>query len=150
MDAATRQLLATTAALLDMGRTIDRLSRPLTVLALAGLLAPLTVPVPMAGMATLVLAGLAGLGAAYTGARVAFDAALFRELATGRGDLALLDGALLQLGLLPAHKAGRPLADRLAGAPRLLLRHALLLIVQAAALLATGVIGAGLLPRPGW
>lgn len=140
-DPAARQLLATAAGLLDMGHAIDRLSRPLTILAFAGLLAPLIVPVPLAGVAALLLAGLAGLGTAYMGARVALDAALFRGHATGTDDFALLDGALMQLGLLAAHKAGRPLTDRLAGAQHLLRRQALLLVVQVAALLAAGIAG---------
>ncbi len=141
MDPAARQLLAAAAGLLDMGRAMDALSRPLTVLAFAGLLAPLAVPVPLAGLVALLLAGLGGLGGTYAGARVAFDAALFRGLATETGDLALLDGALMQLGLLPARKAGRPMAERLAGAQRLLRRQALLLAVQAAALLTAGLTG---------
>lgn len=137
-DPAKRQLLLTGAGFLDLGRTIDGLSCPLTVLAFAGLLTPLVVPVPLASWLALLASGLAGLCAAYAGARVAFDAALFRSLAEGTGDLAPLDGALLQLGLMPASKAGRPLHERLAGAQRLLRRQALLLAAQAGALAVAG------------
>ena len=141
MEPATRQLLATAAGLLDTGRSIDRLSRPLTVLAFAGLLAPLVVRVPLFGWAAALLAGLAGMAQAYAAARVGLDAALFRGLATGAGTLDGLDGALLQLGVLPPQKAGRPLAERLAGAQRLLRLQALALAVQAVALLAAGLVG---------
>lgn len=137
-DPATRQLLLTGAGFLELGRTIDGLSRPMTVLAFAGLLTPLVVAVPLASWLALLVSGVAGLCAAYAGARVAFDAALFRGLAEGTGDLAPLDGALLQLGLMPASKAGRPLQERLAGAQRLLRRQALLLAAQAGALVLAG------------
>lgn len=137
-DPAKRQLLLTGAGFLDLGRTIDGLSCPLTVLAFAGLLTPLVAPVPLAGWLALLASGVAGLCAAYAGARVAFDAALFRGFAEGTGDLAPLDGALLQLGLMPASKAGRPLQERLAGAQRLLRRQAVLLAAQAGALVLAG------------
>ena len=137
---AERQFLLTTAALLDRGRGIDALSRPLVVLAFAGLLAGSVAPVPGVSLCALALSAFAGLTAAYVGARVAFDAALFRGLADG-GSLALLDEALSALRLLPAGKAGRPLGERAAGAIRLLRRQAVLFAVQAAALLAAGAAG---------
>lgn len=135
--------MAAAAALLDTGRFADGLLRPLTVVALVGLLAPLAMPVPWASLVALLLAALAGLGGSYAGARVAFDAALFRRLAAAACGPALLDGALVQLGLLPAHKAGRPLAQRIAGAQRLLRWQAMLLAVQAGALAVAGVLAAG-------
>ena len=122
-------------------KAIHGLSRPLTVLAFTGLLAPLAAPVPLAGWLALLAAGAAGLGGAYAGARVALDADLFRGLAMGTGELEMLDGALMQLGLLPASKAGRPLPPRLAGAQRLLRRQAVLLATQAGALLLAGIAG---------
>lgn len=139
-DPATRQLMLTGAGFLDLGRNIDGLSRPMTLLAFAGLLTPLVVPVPLASWLALLASGMAGLCAAYAGARVAFDAALFRGLAEGTGDLAPLDDALLQLGLMPASKAGRPSHERLAGAQRLLRRQALLLAAQAGALIIAGAL----------
>lgn len=139
-DPAGRQLLLAAAGLLDMGRSLERLSCPLVVLAFGGLLAPLVIPVPLASWFALLASVLAGSHGAYMGARVAFDASLFRALAAD-GDTAALDGALLQLGLMPAAKAGRPLAERVHGAKRLLLRQALSFAVQAGALLAAGCIG---------
>jgi hypothetical protein len=44
MTEPTRNLLGCAAALLDQGRTVDRLSRPLTTAALIGILAALTWP----------------------------------------------------------------------------------------------------------
>lgn len=140
--AAERQLLATTAALLEAGQGIDALSRPLAVLAFAGLLASILAPVPIASLCALVLAGLAGLATAYAGIRVALDQALFRGLVDGTGSLALLDESLTMLGIVPARKAGRPLSERVAGATRLLRRQATLFAIQAAALLAAGAAGA--------
>lgn len=139
-DPAGRQLLLATAGLLGMGRSIERLSCPLVVLACAGLLAPLVAPVPLASWFALLASALAGLHAAYMGARVALDGGLFRALAA-EGDLAALDGALLQPGLMPPAKAGRPLADRAHGAKRLLVHQAASFAVQAGALLAAGCIG---------
>ena len=139
-DPVKRQLMLTGAGFLDLGRTIDGLSRPMTVLAFAGLLTPLVVAVPLASWLALLASGLAGLCAAYAGARVAFDAALFSGLAERTGDLAPLDDALLQLGLMPTSKAGRPLHERLAGAQRLLRRQALLMTVQAGALVLAGAV----------
>lgn len=134
-----RSLFAVTAALLDAGRGLDALSRALTVLAFAGLVAAAVARVPVAAFGALALAALAGLAAAYAGARVAFDAALFRDLAAGGNEgLAPLDAALVRLGLVPAGRAGRPPGDRAAGATRLLRRQVLLLAVQALALLAVG------------
>ena len=52
--------------------------------------------------------------------RVALDARLFARLADGSlADLQLLDGALQQVLALPADRAGRELARRIAGAQRL-------------------------------
>lgn len=138
---AERFLLATAADLLAAGRAIDRLSRALTVLAFAMLLAPSLLPMKLAGFWLVAVASVLGLVQMYFGARVAFDSALFRRLADGAADLDVLDGALAQLGLLPPGKAGRPLPERLAGARGLLLRQAGLLVLQAAVLGAGGVTG---------
>ena len=137
--AAEAELLATVVALLDAGRGIERLSRALTVLAFAGLLVPVWVRVPPGSLVLLLGSAAAGLGGAYVGARVGLDAALFRRLAAvGRGP-ALLDDALVQLGMLPVRKAGRPSEQRVAGARRLLRMQVLLLGVQAGALAAAGL-----------
>ena len=118
------EVLAVVAALLDTGRDAGHLSRALTVLAFAGLLAPLAV---------------AGLGGAYAGARVGLDAALFRHLGAAAQGPTLLDAALVRLGMLPDRKAGRSLGLRVMGAQRLLRVQVALLGVQAAALVGAGV-----------
>lgn len=132
---ATRTVAATAAALLDTYRALDALSRQLTTVAFAGLLLPLLMPVRLVGLWGLSVSATAGLAAMYFGIRVAFDARLFRELATGGKNTAELDDALLQLGLLPSLKAGRPLTERFNGARRLILRQGSLLGIQAAGLL---------------
>ena len=140
-DQAERQVFATAAALLETGRSLDTLSRALTVLAFAGLLIPLIAPVRVAGLCAMSASAAGGLAAAYVGARVSFDAALFRRLASGPDDLSGLDEALLHLGLLPTSKVGRPMSARFAGARRLLLRQALLLCTQAVGLFAAAGTG---------
>lgn len=137
--AAEPELLATAAALLDTGQDAARLSRPLTVLAFAGLLAPFWTPVPPASVVLLLLAAASGLGSAYAAARVALDAALFRYLSLAAQGPELLDTALLDLRMLPAEKAGRPLTARIAGARRLLRVQFLLLAAQALTLAAAGL-----------
>lgn len=148
MTPADRDLAATGALLLAEARRIDRLSRPVTILAVAALLlAPLLTPLlpvaPSRGVvALLALVVLLGLGQAFTALRVAFDARLFAALGEGRAPatLAALDGALTGLGLLPDAKAGRPLVVRLAGAARLMRRQAALLLGQILACLAAALV----------
>jgi hypothetical protein len=132
-DSLARPLFATTAALLEQGATLDRLSRPLTAASLIGLvLLPLLGPVTALSLALVGLIALAGLAELYLALRVGFDAALFRELAESgeAAELAPLDAGLSRLGLRPAAKAGRPAADRVAGAQRLLRRQAVALAAQ--------------------
>jgi hypothetical protein len=134
MTEPTRDLLCCAAALLDQGRTIDRLSRPLTATALIGVLVYPTI----IGLASWILVGfailvaLAGLAEAYFATRVGFDAALFHQLASApeAPDFAGTDAALTQLGLLPAAKRGRPTEARVAGARRLFGFQILALVVQ--------------------
>ena len=137
---AERQLALTGACLLDLGRAIDALSRPLTLLAIAGLLAPLAMPFPLASWLILSTVAVCGLAGTYAAARTAFDAALFRALAID-ANLELLDAALLQLRLLPPGKTRRPLADRVAGARRFLHWQTLLLAAQVIGLCAAGAVG---------
>jgi hypothetical protein len=145
-DASTRALLAATAALLDQGRGIERLSHLLTAAALLALVAigftgvhqPLTV-------AMLGLSVLAALAQLYFGLRVGFDAALFRGLAAdaaATGTLDELDAALTTMGLLPASKVGRPLEQRVAGACRLFYRQAGSLVLQLVLFLLGAIIAA--------
>jgi hypothetical protein len=140
-DVNVRQLLATTAALLDQGRAVDRLSRLVTAAALAGLLlGPLVGHAPPAAIAVLALVALAGAAELFFALRVGFDAALFRRLAAEAGapGFADLDAALVRLALIPSGKAGRPAAERAFGAKRLLVCQGLALIVQIAVALVGG------------
>ncbi len=118
-----QDLLRVTAALLNRGCSIDRLSRLMIVAALLALMGS-----GLAGGAgpilivTLVLSALAGLVSLYFSVRVGFDAALFLQVADakeGPVDLQGLDLALVDLGLLPRDKAGRPVKARVSGAMRL-------------------------------
>jgi hypothetical protein len=143
-DALTRPVAATLAALLDQGRIVDAWSRGLTVAAALSLMllptfASRPPTLPMTILSVVMLAGLAEI---YLAVRVGFDAALFRQLAADPGgpDLAALDGALMQLELLPPIKAGRPPPARVAGAQRLLRRQAMLMIAQACLVLVGAVV----------
>jgi len=146
-DAAARTAIATAATLLDRGRGIDRLSRALTVTALAGLaaLAVLSTAKPVLAWA-LALAVLAGAAELYFGFRTGFDAALLHRLAEeakkGSADLAALDAALARLGLMPPGKQGRPLEPRLAGALRLLRRQIAAALLQMLLMLFGGLAAA--------
>jgi hypothetical protein len=144
MSEPTRELLLCGAALLDQGRHVDRLSRPLTAAALIGILfSPAITTQPpwmLVGFATLV--ALAGLAEAYFAIRVGFDAALFRQLASApeTPDFTGTDAALTRLGLLPATKLGRPAEARVAGARRLLGFQILGLMAQVLSVLAGACI----------
>lgn len=130
-------MLEVVTALLRQGRTIDHLSRLLTVAALVMLIGAIAFGVaskPL--MAALAFAVLAGAAETYFAFRVGFDADLFDRLREpARLDLAALDAALMQLGLAPASKSGRPLDQRIAGAQRLLYKQGLALVIQMAVLL---------------
>jgi hypothetical protein len=136
-----RQLLATTAALLDQGRLIDGLSRMLTAAALIGLMLwPVFGHPPLAAIAVLVLVALAGAVELVFAVRVAFDATLFHRLAieAGAPSFGDLDAALVRLALMPPGKAGRPAAERALGAKRLLAWQGAALVAQLALALIGG------------
>jgi hypothetical protein len=144
---SSRNLLATVVALLDQSAGLDRLSRLLTVTALAGLMAISVTGVWLPLLAVMLgLSALAGMLAAYFAMRVGFDAALFRRLAEAPDPdsqgLAELDGALTSLGLLPANKAGRPLEARVAGARTLFYRQGGALALQSLLLLLGALVAA--------
>lgn len=136
------QLVAT---LLRQGRSLDRLSSGLSLLALGlGLaIALLEMPSPCtaAFAASIVLLGLAQK---YWAVRVAFDAELFALLAVDASRLEqrtqALDQALANLGLQPANNAGRPWSERGRGALRLLRIQSLLLAAQVLLALGAPVI----------
>jgi hypothetical protein len=134
MTESTRSLLACAAALFDQGRTVDRLSRPLTAAALISMVVyPLiTGRQPWVPIGFAMLVALSGLAETYFAIRVGFDAALFHQLAGAPGtpDFAGIDAALVRLGLLPAATLDRPAEARVAGARRLLGFQILALVVQ--------------------
>ncbi len=140
VDPHARQVLAIVSIVLREGERVDRLSRGLTVASLAGMVAAgMLVGRPaLPGMLLLGAAALAGLAEIYLAARVGIDAALFQRLAAGADDpdWAVLDAALTRLGMLPAAKAGRPAAARIAGAARLLRWQIAALLVQLGFLIA--------------
>jgi hypothetical protein len=144
MSAATRALLFCTAALLEQGRAVDRLSRPLTAASLIALLLrwTMTSTPPGSLVACAWLVATAGIGEIYLAIRVDFDAALFRRLCDGENRSAVdgLDGALTHLGLLPAHKRGRPVEARVAGARRLFWWQMLAAGAQVLTVFAAGVL----------
>ena len=132
-------ILETASALLRQGRIIDRLSRLLTVAALGLLVGGGALAILSPALATaLTLAVLAGIVQTYFAIRVGFDAALFDRLRQTM-DLAALDAALVQLGLLPATKTGRRLDQRITGAQRLFLRQGVALAIQVVILIGASV-----------
>jgi hypothetical protein len=139
MSESERMLLTCAAALLDQGRILDRLSRPLTAAALIGLLSlPVLTPTPPgAVVAAAIVAAIAGLVQVYFAIRVAFDAALFNHLASTSGapDFASMDAALARLGLAPHRRPERPADARVAGARRLLKFQTFAVVVQVVSIL---------------
>ncbi|MCW5747367.1 MAG: hypothetical protein KIT36_14360 [Alphaproteobacteria bacterium] len=143
-DAKTdaRAEAAVAADLLSYGALLHRLSLPLTVVgALAMPLLALAQPSrPAMALASLVV--VAGLAELWFAARVAFDACAFQRLARGDEADGLtatdFDAAMGALGLVPVDKAGRPVADRVRGAMRLLARQAALAVAQVVLLVAGG------------
>lgn len=141
--ASERELLATTAALLDQGRRIDRLSRAMSVTALVSLLAlGVTGAGSAASVAMLVVSVVIGVIELFFAMRVGFDAALFHRLAaaTGAPDIVNLDGALATLGLASPERAGRSIEQRTVGACRLLYRQGALAVLQLVVLLAAALL----------
>ncbi len=149
--------LQVVAELLRLGRPLNALSRGLLLLQ-AGALLLIAVGVIVASMTllALLLAGLiAGLVQLYFALRVDFDAGLLRACAAHTQDSALtvelptaaLDRALLAQGLLPAAKAGRAWALRIAGARTLFKQQCLALLLQALSLFTVPVVA--LLQRGG-
>ena len=137
------------AALLEQGRTIDRLSRPLT----AASLIVLVINPPIATwwgpilLGVFLVVALAGLIEAYLAIRVNFDAALFRQAAAGEApDFSGVDQALVRLGLLPVTRTGRPIDARVAGARRLFRYQARALVVQVLAMVMAPLLALAFVP----
>jgi len=127
--------LQVVAKLLRQGRSLDRLSSGLTLLALGFGLALALLGSPSLYVAALVaVLVLLGLAQKYWAVRVAFDAELFALLAADAETLGArtqaLDLALASLGLQPKYNASRPWPERSRGALRLLRTQALLCFAQ--------------------
>jgi hypothetical protein len=135
--ASPRDVAAAAAAVLDQGAIIDRLSRPITIAALIGLMVGLGIELGALLIAGLMLVTLAGLAETYLALRTGFDAALFRGVATGNEDpdLGRLDAALIELGVLAESKADGTIEQRASGARRLLVLQGSALVLQVAVVL---------------
>lgn len=140
-EAAAQAVVA--AALLGLGRSLERCSLLLTVVAFVALVAVPLAPLPRLGLC---LAVTAGLAAQFFALRTAFDQPLFAAWAyrwrtaeaEPEDDLIAFDSALTAAGLRPTATGPlRPLIERIAGARRLLRRQGLCCIVQIAGWLAT-------------
>lgn len=139
-----RPTLLTAAALLEQAAVIDRVSRPLTLFALAGaVMLPILVRTQallFVGVAAAI--AIAGLIEMYLAVRINFDAALFRQVANASDppDFDPLDQSLTSLGLLPASKRGRDASLRIAGALQLMRLQAIALAVQVLSIIGAGVV----------
>ena len=133
---------AAAADLLDQGVIIDRLSRPITIAALIGLMIGLGLGLGALLIASLLVVTLAGLAETYLAMRAGFDAAVLRRLAAGEhaSDFDKLDEALVALGLAGSEHG---MSRRALGARRLLVLQGATLVFQVAVvLLATALVHA--------
>jgi len=148
MNGSTDRALASVAAdLLAGGALVHPLSAGFTLLAATALVAEAFArPEPLA-QAPLAFAVLAGLGEVWLAVRVRLDARLFERLARGESPDGLaigpFDAALAALGWMPAERAGRPMADRVRGATRLLAAQGACAGLQVLLLLAHAALLAG-------
>jgi len=137
-NALPRDIAAAAADLLDQGAIINRLSRPLTVAALIGLIVGLGVELGALLVAGLLLVTLAGLAETYLAIRIGFDAKLFRRLAEGNdpvSTLGRLDTALIKLGVLTESHPERAIEQRASSARRLFILQGSALVLQVAVVL---------------
>ena len=123
------------AALLRRGRSLDRFSSALSLVAVLFGLAPWLGAPPSLTLALLCAVLLiAGLAEKYWALRVGLDAELFQRLAEAGEQLDsqthALDQALQNLGLQNAQQAGRSWSLRSQGALGLLRKQALCLLLQ--------------------
>ncbi len=140
--AGDRAQAAVAADLLVHGAAVNRLSLALTATGVVALLAQALVQPHRIAMALTSLAVIAGLAQLWFALRVGFDARAFQRLARGDAPEGLtvtaFDAAMSGLGLMPADKERRPIAERVRGAMRLLGRQVAFLLLQAALLVAGG------------
>ncbi len=140
------EIAATTAALLALGDKIERISLLLSAVAL---LALVTTLLAIAPRLCLFLALAAGLGEHFFALRTAFDYRIFTTWAQRwqtpsadqAADMAAFDASLATLGLGTVNTAPpRSLAERLAGARRLLRCQGLCWLLQLYAWLSAALI----------
>ncbi|MBV8189381.1 MAG: hypothetical protein JOY64_19565 [Alphaproteobacteria bacterium] len=130
------------AALLRRGVMVHTASLILTIVALltgVGLSFVGAKPGPawlVVGAAVVVL----GFVEFWLAGRVALDAELLSAIAAKGCDLDGFDGAMQTLGLMPSHKASRPIGARIRGALRLFKLQGLALVAQIAVLLAGALL----------
>lgn len=132
------------ARLLEQGQRLDQLSTALSAVALAGALLAAIHYHLLLVTALLVLTLLSGAVEKYWAIRVAFDAALFADVAEADDRVAAttqLDEGLTGLGLMPAANAGRDWTQRCQGALGLLRKQGLSFAAQL--LLALVAVAAG-------
>jgi len=136
-------MLAVVADLLDQGQVVNRLSIPVTAIAVGVLLLPVF-PASYIVVPTAVVVVLVGLLEFFLALRVGVNAALLRRLAEDaaqdRLDLAALDSALLALRLIPTKSAGQPIAGRFTGTRRLLQLQQAALVIQVGAAVVGGLM----------
>ncbi len=138
---ATSMSLSSCIALLEQHKKIHGLSLPVTVVAVAILLAPLALSTSPSllwlGITTTII--LLGLAEIWFALRIGFDQQLLASISADPSDLQRLDQALIQLKLMPSSKAGRGLEERLQGCLRLLTWQGRVVVGQ----LLVAVIGVG-------
>ena len=113
MTAEERAQILVTARLLEAVGKLDWLGTGLTLVAAAALLFAPSARIPL--IVTIALELIAKLFVV----RIAFDAKLLRDVASGSLDTSGLDHALGALGLAPPEKSGRDWNARCRGARRL-------------------------------
>lgn len=125
MTPADRVLCATTARWLSASSGVVGGVGMAAVL-MAALLLLARTPLPVLAAAALLLA----LAERTLALRTRFDAGLFADMARQPEALDLMDNALADLHLREPGAAPRPLAERVVGARRLTLQHALVALAQ--------------------
>lgn len=130
MNEDDRTTCAALAALLRAGSVLATWGFALSVV--AGLMLALR-SLPMMSAVALSAVAILGVPERYFAFRLRLDQRLFAELSRGGIDsLPALDGALQRLGLRPAGRQARNLADRVRGTRALMRRQAIVVSSQSA------------------
>lgn len=134
-------MLAAAADVLDQGQIVNRLSLAVTAIAVGVLLLPVF-PASGATVPTATVVALIGLAEIFLATRISLNAALLRRLAEDaaedRLDVNAFDSALLALKLVPAGKAGQPIARRFVSTRRLIVWQGVALAIQMVAAIIGG------------